>query len=68
MHFLLIYSAGESKKMDIIAVAQQEQRYQQVFAVDATLHPPQQILVSVSATIQEDPGVVGHCGLLDKCR
>ena len=54
--------------MDIIAVAQQEQQYQQVCPVDATLHPQQHFPVSVSATTTEDPEVVVHCGLPDKCR
>jgi hypothetical protein len=71
MQFMLFYSAlvcRRSKKVDIIEAEHQEQQCQQVWPVDATLHPQQQILVSASATTKEDPGVVGHCGLPGKCR
>jgi hypothetical protein len=71
MHCLSLYfNAGRRERRIIIAVAQQEQQqqYQQVWPVDATLHPQQHFHVSVSATTKEDPEVVGHCGLPGKCR
>jgi hypothetical protein len=60
----------KKEKKNIIEVAQQEQQQyqQQVLLADATLHLQRHFLVSVSATTQEDPRVVGHCGLLGICR